>query len=67
LFSSHPNGERDREDPLNYYASAYTKERQLSHFKTKPNTTKHQNYDLWPGNGVVTILVEREGIDKKRK
>jgi len=25
------------------------------------------SYDLWPGNGVVTILVERKGMDKKRK
>jgi len=25
------------------------------------------SYDLWPGDGVVTILVEREGMDERRK
>jgi len=37
LFSSHPKRERDREDHLNYYASTYNEETQLSHHKTKLN------------------------------
>ena len=37
LFSSHPKRERDLEAHLNYYASAYNRERQLSHRKTKLN------------------------------
>jgi len=37
LFSSHPKRERDREAHLNYYASDYNSERQLSHRKTKLN------------------------------
>jgi len=37
LFSSHPKRERDREDHLNYYASAYNRRKQLSHRKTKLN------------------------------
>ena len=37
LFSSHPRRERDREAHLNYYASAYNRERQPSHRKTKLN------------------------------
>ena len=32
-----PKRERDREAHLNYYASAYNKQRQLSHRKTKLN------------------------------
>jgi len=32
-----PQMERDREAHLNYYASAYNRERQLSHRKTKLN------------------------------
>jgi len=43
LFSSHPKRERDREAHLNYYTTTYNRGRQLSHCKTKPNTTKHQN------------------------
>ena len=37
LFSSHPKRERDREAHLNYYTSAYNRQRQLSHRKTKLN------------------------------
>ena len=32
-----PKKERDQQDHLNYYASAYNKGRQLSHCKTKLN------------------------------
>jgi len=31
---------------------------------TKLNPGSIASYDLWPGNGVLTILVEWEGIDK---
>ena len=37
LLSSHQKKERDREAHLNYYTSAYNRERQLSHRKTKLN------------------------------
>jgi len=37
LFSSHPKRERDREDHINYYASAYNRERQLSYRKIRKN------------------------------
>jgi len=44
LFVQQPQKrKRDREDHLNYYASTYNWKRQLSHRKTKPNTTKHLN------------------------
>ena len=33
LFSSHQNMDRDREAPLNHYASTYNRGRQLSHCK----------------------------------
>jgi len=35
LFSRHPERERDQEAHLNYYASEYNRERQISHRKTK--------------------------------
>jgi len=33
----------------------------------KLNPGSVASYNLRPGNGVVTILVEREGMDKRRK
>ena len=35
--------------------------------KTELNPRSIASYDLRPGNGVVTILVEREGMDKRRE
>ena len=37
FFQQPPQRERDRQAHLNYYASAYNSERQLSHRKTKLN------------------------------
>ena len=37
LVQQPPQRERDREAHLNYYASAYNRERQISHRKTKLN------------------------------
>ena len=34
--------------------------------KTKLNPGSIASYDLRPGNGVVTILVEWEGMDERR-
>ena len=38
-----PKRERDREAHFNYYASAYNRERQLSHRKTKLNQIQQNN------------------------
>ena len=73
LFSSHPKIERARKAYLNYYANDYNRGRQLSHRNTKltqnernkPNPGSIASYDLLPGNGVVTIVVERDGQKKK--
>jgi len=35
--------------------------------KTKLNPGSIASYDLRPGNGVLTILVEREGMDETKK
>jgi len=35
--------------------------------KTKLNPGLVASYDLWPGNRVVTILVEWEGMDDRRR
>ena len=42
LIQQPPKRERDREAHLNYYASAYNRQRQLSHCKTKLNRIRQK-------------------------
>jgi len=62
-----PKRERDREAHLNYYASAYNSGRQLSQRtkQTKPTFGRLLRPPAWKQSG--TILVEREGMDNRRK
>jgi len=42
--------ERDQEAHLNYYTSAYDRERQLSHRKTKLNQILQKQAVMWNDN-----------------
>ena len=55
LFSSHPKREIITLAPI----------QMTQNERNKLNPGAIASYDLRPGNGVVTILLEREGVDKK--